>query len=132
MKKYLIILLLGVASTQAHVWVHNKSNYYIKFVADTSVGEESIRISHGYADFVGDIQFSVAWYNKFRIYYIDANGNLRQVFSKNVSEGGNRKIVVKDNGSPDSIYIAEDILEARIPATWGHKKSAEDVGKRWL
>lgn len=96
------------------------------------MGEESIKVSPGYADFAGDGKFSIAWYTKFEIYYIDANGNQRLVFSKNVSEGGNRKIVVKDNGSPDSIYIAEDILEARISSSWGHKKSAEDVGTRWL
>lgn len=129
MKKFLLVMLCVIAYTQTHVWVHNKSKYYIKFVANSG---EVLKLSPGYADFVGDFKYTFPTYSEFTIDVIDPQGAERQVFKKRVGEGGNRKIVVKDNGSPDTIYIAEDILETRLPSSWGHKTKAEDTGTHWL
>lgn len=131
MKKYLILSLLFCASAHARLWVNNKSQYFIEFVADTTVGPESIKVSSGEADFAKDLKFAFAFYKKYVVYWIKPDGSKQKVFEMNVNEGGNRKIVIKDNGSPESIYIASHDIEIRNSSAWGiWSGEAEDTGFR--
>lgn len=118
MKRYLMLLLL-FAPINARLWVYNLTPYYIKFVAETTIGDEVIdKIKPRYARWVKDPQFAFAFYKKYHIYRINNDGSTTLLLEKEVNEGGNRKIEIKFNGKSETIYIAQDSLEARIPEKW--------------
>ena len=120
MKKLIFLLLIIVTTVQARLWVNNRSGYNIKFIAETTIGDEVIDIRAGYANFLKDAKYAFAFYKKYKIFIKNSDGSEKLVLEKDVSEGGNRFIEVGRTRS-GNVYIAKDYLELSPVHTWGYQ-----------